>query len=111
MNRKLLKPILIQYIKDIQGTLGDDFKGAKLYGSYARGTFTDDSDIDIVIFTDKMPNTYIDLIQKTADITMAYNLQYDIWLSPVFQNITLFKERKHAVPYYQNIEKDGILLG
>jgi len=42
---------------------------------------------------------------------MNYNLQYDIWISPVFQNVDLFKKREHGVPYYQNIEKEGIALG
>ena len=111
MNKMELDAILVQYIKDIRSVLGRSFKGAKLYGSYVRGNFTEDSDIDIVIFTDVMPEHYMDLIKKTADITMNYNLQYDIWISPVFQNVDLFKKREHGVPYYQNIEKEGIALG
>lgn len=111
MQKEQLTPILTNYIKDIRQVLAADFSGAKLYGSYARGNFTDESDIDIVIFTDKRPDEYMNLIEKTADITMHYNLTYDIWISPVFQNEKLFKQREHAVPYYQNIEKEGIVLG
>ena len=41
---------LIEYVKRISNILQDDFIAAKLYGSFARGEQTDDSDIDIPPF-------------------------------------------------------------
>ena len=50
---------LIEYVKRISTILQDDFIAAKLYGSFARGEQTDDSDIDIVIFTKKTQDQYM----------------------------------------------------
>ena len=64
---------LIEYVKRISTILQDDFIAAKLYGSFARGEQTDDSDIDIVIFTKKTQDQYISLMKKIVDVTMEYN--------------------------------------
>lgn len=102
---------LIKYVKRISTILQDDFIAAKLYGSFARGEQTDDSDIDIVIFTKKTQDQYISLMKKIVDVTMEYNDKYNVWISPVFQNYELFKQREKIVPYYQNIQKEGIRIG
>ena len=47
-----LKGILEKYVKDIHQLYGNDLKTVILYGSYARGDFGPDSDIDIMILVD-----------------------------------------------------------
>ena len=49
--------------------------------------------------------------EKIVDVTMEYNDKYNVWISPVFQNYELFKQREKIVPYYQNIQKEGIRIG
>ena len=40
--------LLIQYLSEIQKIYGAHLKSVILYGSYARGDYTPDSDIDIM---------------------------------------------------------------
>ena len=47
-----LNVILKKYVKDIQQLYGNKLKTVLLYGSYARGDFRADSDIDIMILVD-----------------------------------------------------------
>ena len=44
--------LLIQYLSEIQKIYGAHLKSVILYGSYARGDYTPDSDIDIMILVD-----------------------------------------------------------
>jgi predicted nucleotidyltransferase len=111
MDRIVIDKVIQSYVQELRRILKDDFSSAVLYGSYARGEDNEDSDIDIVIFTSQLPDQYDCLFDKIAEITFEFNVQYDIELSPVFQNIQLFDRMKKAVPYFQNIQKEGILVG
>ena len=46
---KELKELLDNYIKELKKVYGVHMRSIILYGSYARGDFNDESDIDIMI--------------------------------------------------------------
>ena len=109
--KKEISPVITAYVKEMRKILGNDFHKAYLYGSYARNEFTEDSDIDIAIFTDRPSNEFYLLINKIAELTFDYNVKYDLILSPVFQNETEYQRMLKVVPYFQNIQKEGIAIG
>ncbi len=108
--RKELHSIVQKYILEIKDILGKDFEQAIIYGSYARGEYQEDSDIDIAIFTPREVQDFYLLIKKISEITFEYGVKYDVILSPVFQNTNNFKRMLKAVPYYQSIEREGIIV-
>lgn len=106
-----VKMIIEMYVAEIKKILGNDFIRAMVYGSVARGDDTEESDIDIAIFTERPEKDFYDLIDAIAEPTFEYNVKYNVILSPVFENIDCFKERLSYVPFYQNIEREGINIG
>lgn len=79
-----------------------------LYGSYARGDYRPDSDIDIIVLLDKEKITWDD------EIKISYPL-YDIELetgtliSPYFYSKLGW--RNHIVtPFYENVIREGKVL-
>lgn len=44
---KNIQSILTEYLAEIQKIYGSHLKSVILYGSYARGDFTSDSDVDL----------------------------------------------------------------
>lgn len=111
MSVKEIDPIIKNYIENVRELLGADFHRACVYGSYARGEYGEDSDIDIAIFTDRKPGDFYLLIDLISEITFEYNVKYDIILSPVFQNEQEYERMLKAVPYYQSIQREGIAVG
>ena len=111
MHKEELDSIINEYISEIKKILGADLKRAVIYGSYARGEYEEESDIDIALFTLKEPEEFYLLINKISELTFEYNVKYDIILSPVFQNIIDYNRMLRVVPYYQSIQKEGILIG
>ena len=107
----VLRQVVSRYVRDIKRILGPDFVSAWVYGSYARGEYGEESDIDIAIFTNVEPGEFYLLIDKISEITFEYNVKYDIILSPVFQNVGQYNRMVNALPYYQSIRKEGILVG
>ena len=111
MHKEELDSIINEYISEIKKILGADLKRAVIYGSYARGEYEEESDIDIALFTLKKPEEFYLLINKISELTFEYNVKYEIILSPVFQNIIDYNRMLRVVPYYQSIQKEGILIG
>lgn len=103
--------IIKMYVDDVRECLGADFHRACVYGSYARGEYGKESDIDIAIFTDRKPRDFYLLINLISEITFEYNVKYDIILSPVFQNEQEYERMLHVLPYYQSIQREGIAIG
>ena len=48
MSQKV-QSLLLQYLTEVRKIYGSHLKSVILYGSYARGDYTKDSDIDIMI--------------------------------------------------------------
>jgi len=59
-------------VRQLLSELGDDNYGLVLYGSRARGTFRDDSDIDVLQLVDDNPRSYADGSMNVAVYTAAH---------------------------------------
>jgi len=104
--------IISEFINGVNTILGTHVKKIILYGSYARGDFDDSSDIDIMILTDLKDKELIEYRNKIWDF--AYDLEYDnnfnFDLSPLVKNIDRFNYWLEALPFYMNIQKEGVVL-
>lgn len=104
---------VIQYfVKGVNEILGNRVKKVILYGSYARGDFKKGSDIDIMILTDLQDEELIQYRDKVWDF--AYDVEwennFDITLSPLVKNIDRFNYWLNAMPFYMNVQKEGVVL-
>ena len=104
--------IIEQFVKGVNEILGNRVKKIILYGSYARGDFNESSDIDIMILTDLTDDEIIEYREKVWDY--AYDLEFennfDIQLSPLNKNIDKFNYWLEALPFYMNVQKEGVVL-
>ena len=73
-----MKDLLKQYISEIQRLYGAHLHQIILYGSYARGDFTPDSDIDLMILLDLSDSEIKEYGQRLAYMTYDFNLDLDI---------------------------------
>ena len=79
-----------------------------LYGSVAKGTETEESDIDIaLIMYGKLDS---DTEDKLSDFVVDMNLKYDKVFSVIDIDIDHFRTWMKALPFYQSVEKEGIVL-
>lgn len=81
-----------------------------LYGSYARGDFTAESDIDLMVLlncTKEEANAYRKKANKMAS---RLSLKHDIEVSLLLRDRQTFESGQEVLPFYQNIINEGILL-
>ncbi len=99
---------LNELVSGILATVGNPVTAIVLYGSVARGTDAEDSDVDIALLISR-PLSFLEEDALT-DFTVDMNLKYGKVFSII--EITEMDYRKwyEVVPFYQNISKEGIVL-
>ena len=78
-----------------------------LYGSVARGTQTEESDVDIAVIVKRYMK---DMHDKMIDLTVDLELEYNKVLSVLLIDYDNFREWEDVLPFYKNMKKDGIML-
>ncbi|GAA6492936.1 MAG TPA: nucleotidyltransferase domain-containing protein [Candidatus Bariatricus faecipullorum] len=103
---KILKKIVIIYRNIYNQNLCDIY----LYGSYARGDYNEESDIDIVAIVkgdrQELQNQLKEIWEAVSDL----ELDYEVVISPTVIPYSEFETYKDILPYYRNIAKEGVKL-
>ena len=79
-----------------------------LYGSVARGSDIEGSDIDIaLVMRGKLDS---DTEDRLSDFVVDMNLKYDKVFSVIDIDADHFRTWLEILPFYQSVEKEGIVL-
>ena len=105
---------IIDHIKsDVTGlicTRMENVRGIILYGSCARGDFTDESDVDIAILTESDRETVKKYDSMIDDIATSIGIDTMAVVNFVCLPQKEFEEKSSWYPYFMNIKKEGIVL-
>ena len=105
-----IQALLSGYLTELQQIYKSHLKSVILYGSYARGDYTVDSDIDIMILVD-LPDESMDKYSDAlSEVGFKYNVSYGIWIMPVVKNREHFKHWVQAYSFYGNVQWEGVML-
>lgn len=107
-NENLIKA-LKRMCREISGIYGEELLSIVLYGSYARGEQSAESDVDIAVFLKKDDTNTIQHDAMT-DVVVDYELENSITLSVITVRYDNYIEWKDTLPFYKNIDKEGIVL-
>lgn len=105
-----IEKILSQYIEELQKIYDTHLKSIILYGSYARGDFMPDSDIDIMILVDLSDTGIKEYSERLSRLTFNINLDNDLLIMPIVKNIEHFQYWVETYPFYSNVKKEGVPL-
>lgn len=100
-----------QILQRIKKSVATTSPGATLvlFGSTARGTYTDGSDIDLLILLDEDKVTW----QVEKQITYPlYNIEFETGtlISPLVLSRKDWESRHKITPFYKNVTREGIVL-
>jgi hypothetical protein len=103
----LMHPGVLEFKDSLRSLYGSRLVKVILYGSWARGTGDDDSDIDIMVVLKNIdsPGREIDAMMDSID---QINMKYHILLSvyPVSERAA----REERSPLLLNVRKEGITV-
>ena len=110
VTRRELSTILKEFERDMRNIFKDDFRMVRLYGSYARGDYNQNSDIDVMVLVNTPVDKINSFYDQVSDCAFEYLMKYRVDISPVIKNIDHFNYWKNDLPYYYNVEQEGIVV-
>lgn len=80
-----------------------------LFGSYARGDYRKNSDIDILILIDKEKITSKDTKRVAYPL---YDIEFETGkiISPLILSKKSWETKHRITPFYKNVRKEGVIL-
>ena len=104
----------IVYLFSIQARelLGEKLSKIILYGSYARGDFRDNSDVDVMILVNNMSENEIRIAEeKLCDMAFDIELEKGVHISAILKDEEQFENWENILPFYHNVRKEGVIIG
>ena len=98
-----MQNLIDQYIPEIKKIYGLHLRKVILYGSYARGDFKPDSDMDIMILLDVSELELKAYSRRLSYMTYDFNLDNDLDIKPIVKSEDHFRKWVVNYPFYANI--------
>ena len=104
---KIEEKISNEVVSEAKDIFGEKLKKVILYGSYARGDYDAESDIDIMILADIERDSMCEYRHKILKTSNDLGLKNDIYVSLMFNSDKYFYNNIKASGFYRNVAKEG----
>ena len=91
-----------------KGILSDRLHKIILYGSYARGDFNSNSDVDIMVLANISEEERRIIQKRINKIASDVSLERDITVSISLRSLNMYTTRVKYVPFYRNVHTEGV---
>ena len=108
MERTKAIDIACETARRLNVIFGAAVRDVYLYGSYARGDYNDESDIDILATVDMDAPELPAFRRRVAEMSSALSLECDTTVSVTVKPFDQFVRYSSILPYYRNVLKEGI---
>lgn len=102
--------IMQQLASSLRKLLGNTLDSIIVYGSYARGDYSELSDIDVMILVTLTEEKIKKISDEISDMAFEYLLRFGIDISPVIINVDHFNYWVDNIPYYRSVRDEGVKL-
>lgn len=106
--REQINIITREIVSEVIRILQDNVYKMVLYGSYARGDFTSESDIDILILLNCSKEQVMQYRRQISRLSSRIGLENDIEISLLLRDRETFEQGEDILPFYKNIKREGV---
>lgn len=110
INDEELTTALREMSRRVHAVYGDRLRSVILYGSVARGTQTENSDIDIMLLIDGTEQELREYDDQLCEVSTDLSLKYLRVFSIIDVKYREYMEWKTTAPFYRNVDREGIVL-
>ena len=104
----IIHQVANEYKAELQHLYGYELAELILFGSYARGDYSEESDLDFAVVLRNPGTRPAAEIAKTSAIGSRLSLKYGVMLSSL--PVSLHKKQTSMQGVYRDIRKEGIVI-
>lgn len=105
-----LNEILQKVTVESKSIFGSKLYSVILFGSYARGDFDEESDIDVLILVDLPSEELISYRTHIDSLCGELLWEYGMVVSVIEKDLKTYNQYADVLPFYKNIIKDGVKI-
>ena len=105
-----LRKMLLELEEKLQRVYGNKLKAVILYGSVARGTATEESDIDIMVLIDGTAQELRTFEDQLSDVSADISIKYFKVFSIMDISYQEYMRWMNTLPFYRNVSQEGVVL-
>lgn len=94
----------------VHNVVDDNIHKILLYGSYARGDYDEESDMDIMVIIECTQEQIEKYRSRMSKYASRISLEFDLEVSIVLKDRDTFYKYQNILPFYRNVLSDGIEL-
>ena len=102
--------IMEDFAKNARKILGNSLDSVIVYGSYARGDYSEFSDIDVMLLVSLGDEDIKKISDQISDLAFDFMMKYGVDISPVITNTDHFNYWVDNLSYYRNVRDEGVEL-
>ncbi|MCL2766566.1 MAG: nucleotidyltransferase domain-containing protein [Peptococcaceae bacterium] len=103
-----LNTILDIFVEECKALFGEKLSNVRLFGSYARGDHSDDSDIDVMVILDMSEEETRRSLDGVCHIASELDLKYNTAIMPVLVSKGEYELHKDSYGFCRNVEREGV---
>jgi len=103
-----LNTMLTDFVNSTKEIFGNKLIDVILYGSYARGDYDNESDIDVMILADIPHEETCEYISPVIEAAIKADWDYSTLISPNITSYSHFQKYKEAMPFFKNVDSEGV---
>ncbi|MBO5487172.1 MAG: nucleotidyltransferase domain-containing protein [Eubacterium sp.] len=105
-----IQNMMYLFSQEVRKILGNNLCKIIVYGSYARGDFDENSDVDVMVMTSLAESDIKPIEYMLYDVAFDFLMEYGVDISVIVKNEEHFKYWLGALPFYDNVEKEGVVI-
>ena len=105
-----ISDIMQDFAKSVRKMLDNSLDSVIVYGSYARGDYSELSDIDVMLLVSLGEEDIKKISDQISDLAFDFMMKYGVDISPVITNTDHFNYWVDNLSYYRNVRDEGVRL-
>ncbi len=105
-----VQSIVYKFAQTMKVLFGEHLNKVIVYGSYARGDYKKNSDVDIMILVDLSETEIRKFENRVYDVAFEIEMDTGVDISPVIKNKNQFEYWVDTLPYYKNVREEGVTI-
>ena len=102
--------LVYKFTQELKKILGASLSKVIVYGSYARGDYRDNSDVDIMILVKMSDDEIREVKNEIYDLAFDFELSTGIDISPIIKNEDQYEYWVDTLPFYRNVRDEGVVV-